>query len=75
MARATLAKLNAHIEARLPGVSIWNPGGYFAFGYADDYTGPEIASIYVCYLNQLTLEQWIARIDEQINEAQEKNPL
>lgn len=58
MAKATAKAINAAIKALGHDEIIWRGEGYYYFCEGDAHMWPE-TMVYCCYLNQMTLEQWI----------------
>jgi len=66
--RLTLAKVNAEIQAKYPGIELVRGKGYFYIDSKDEALALKIAglytsSIYVNSLNQASLEQWMKYVE------------
>tara|TARA_B100000579_G_scaffold394177_1_gene371352 strand:+ start:853 stop:1113 length:261 start_codon:yes stop_codon:yes gene_type:complete len=73
--KPTIKKLNTYLQARVPQIQVVRGNGYFYFADSDDspicVNLPE--SIYVCYLNHLTLEQWHLEMDQAVAQFEKDN--
>jgi hypothetical protein len=53
-----------------PNLSMYKGDGYWYFAYDTDLKF-ETHSVYVCYLNQLTLEEWVSEGMELVNNMEQ----
>lgn len=69
MTTATMKNLNAHIAAKYPTrqITFYRGNGYFYFSEPNNIN--EISSIYVCYLNHMSYDEWVEYIELEIDET------
>ena len=76
MAKVTLKKINQYLGTLTPHFELVKGNGYFYFAHTPDAPTyldvPE--SIYVCHLNQQTLDAWQADMKWAVNELNKIRP-
>jgi hypothetical protein len=75
----TLAMVNKAIQAKYPTIMLVKGEGYFYIASNDDEMGLKIAGLYtssipVYSINQLSIEKWVAEVDQLVAYFDEETP-